>query len=132
MEILDNQGLAAVCRAARQFTGPVASLDHAGLVALGGGLGQARATLIRAGGDGPVLVVIQQRPGRPWDAFAGLSVRERQVAALVSRGRTNAQIGQELWISVATVKDHVHHILRKTGLPNRAAVAGRWRSGHGF
>jgi DNA-binding NarL/FixJ family response regulator len=57
-----------------------------------------------------------------------LTAREREVAAALARGLTNRQIARELFLSVATVKDHVHHILAKTGLPNRAAVAGRWRA----
>lgn len=57
-----------------------------------------------------------------------LSPRERQVATCLARGLTNREIAAELFVSVATVKDHVHHILTKTGLTNRAAVAGRWRA----
>jgi DNA-binding NarL/FixJ family response regulator len=49
--------------------------------------------------------------------------REREVAALVAEGLSNKQIAARLFISLATVKDHVHRILKKTGLPNRAAVA---------
>ncbi|MEM6997011.1 MAG: LuxR C-terminal-related transcriptional regulator [Myxococcota bacterium] len=35
----------------------------------------------------------------------------------------NRAIGERLGITVPTVKDHVHHILDKTGLTSRAAVA---------
>ena len=58
-----------------------------------------------------------------------LSKRERQVAALVADGLSNKQIAGRLFISPATVKDHVHNILSSTGLPNRAAVASAYR-GH--
>lgn len=57
------------------------------------------------------------------ELFVALSPREREVAALLAEGMPNKAIAEKLFISVATVKDHVHHILRKTGLPSRAAVA---------
>ena len=59
----------------------------------------------------------------------GLSPREREVAALITEGLSNKQIAQCLFISLATVKDHVHHILQKTELPSRSAVAAAV-SGH--
>jgi DNA-binding NarL/FixJ family response regulator len=71
----------------------------------------------------PTLVVAH--PRRP-SAFAGLTPREREVAALIARGLRNAEIARELVISTATVKDHVHRILRKTGFTSRAAVAAAW------
>lgn len=74
------------------------------------------------GGD-PPLAVVRPRNSR---AFGNLTARERDVAALIARGLTNAEIASVLVISEATVKDHVHSILRKTGLKSRAAVAGNW------
>jgi DNA-binding NarL/FixJ family response regulator len=59
--------------------------------------------------------------------FECLSQRERQVAELVAAGLSNKRIADRLCIATSTVKDHVHHILEKTGLGNRAAVAARWR-----
>ncbi|MEE8169898.1 MAG: helix-turn-helix transcriptional regulator [Phycisphaerae bacterium] len=52
-----------------------------------------------------------------------LSRREREIVALIADGLSNKQIGRRLHIALATVKDHVHRILDKTGLSNRAAVA---------
>lgn len=52
-----------------------------------------------------------------------LSKREREVALLMASGLSNKQIARKLFIALATVKDHVHRILKKTALPNRAAVA---------
>jgi hypothetical protein len=40
---------------------------------------------------------------------------------------TNREIAARLWLTTATVKDHVHHILTKTGLPNRTAIAAAWK-----
>jgi DNA-binding NarL/FixJ family response regulator len=53
----------------------------------------------------------------------GLTRRESQVCALIAQGRSNKQIAARLSITPATVKDHVHKILQKTGSPNRAAIA---------
>lgn len=59
-----------------------------------------------------------------------LSLREREVLALVSAGRTNAQIGAELFVGEATVKTHLHHIFAKLGASDRAAaVAIGYRRG---
>ena len=74
-------------------------------------------------GEPPLVVARPLASGR----FDGLTPREREVAALVAAGRANKEIAAELVLSLATVKDHVHSILRKTGLPSRAAVAGAWR-----
>ncbi|MDH3250288.1 MAG: LuxR C-terminal-related transcriptional regulator [Acidimicrobiia bacterium] len=65
---------------------------------------------------------------RPDARFEALSPREFEVATLVAAGFSNAQIGEALFISVATVKDHVHAILTKTDLRSRSEVAAAWYS----
>ncbi|MEV6306657.1 response regulator transcription factor [Actinoplanes sp. NPDC051861] len=52
-----------------------------------------------------------------------LSTREREVALAVARGRSNAEISVELYMSVATVKAHVSRVLTKLDLNNRVQVA---------
>ncbi|WP_157244450.1 response regulator [Nonomuraea typhae] len=52
-----------------------------------------------------------------------LSEREREVAVAVGRGRSNAEIAAELFMSVATVKAHVSRILTKLELNNRVQIA---------
>ena len=42
-----------------------------------------------------------------------LTPRELEVLALIARGRSNAEIGRELFLSEATVKTHVGRILSK-------------------
>ena len=58
----------------------------------------------------------------------GLTSREAEVLALVAAGRTNRQIGNELFVSDKTASVHVSNILRKLGVNSRvdaAAVAQR-------
>jgi DNA-binding NarL/FixJ family response regulator len=69
--------------------------------------------------------VVYARP-RPHPAFAQLTERESEVATLVAAGYSNRQLADALFISVATVKDHVHAILRKTGFDNRSQIAAAW------
>jgi non-specific serine/threonine protein kinase len=52
-----------------------------------------------------------------------LTPREREVARLVRRGRTNRQIGRALGISEKTTEVHVHHIIGKLGASSRAEIA---------
>jgi DNA-binding NarL/FixJ family response regulator len=56
-------------------------------------------------------------------ALAELSDREREVAIAVGQGKANAEIAAELFMSVATVKAHVSHILQKLDLTNRVQIA---------
>jgi DNA-binding NarL/FixJ family response regulator len=51
-----------------------------------------------------------------------LSPREIEVLALVARGRTNAEIGRELFISEATVKTHLLRAFGKLGVGDRTAA----------
>lgn len=76
---------------------------------------------------GQPLVVLRLAPEQRDDPrLASLSAREREVAGLVAAGQTNREIADQLCIALGTVKDHVHHILTKTGLRNRAAVVAAW------
>jgi DNA-binding NarL/FixJ family response regulator len=60
----------------------------------------------------------------------GLTARELEVLALVASGRSNAEIAEELYVSGATVKTHLNHLLAKTGSRDRAQlVAYAFRHG---
>jgi non-specific serine/threonine protein kinase len=60
---------------------------------------------------------------RPVQATGPLTLRERQVATLIARGRSNRGIAQELVITEATAAKHIEHILNKLGLSSRAQIA---------
>jgi DNA-binding NarL/FixJ family response regulator len=56
-------------------------------------------------------------------ALAELTSRERRILELVAGGLSNKEIADELVIGVATVKSHVHAILRKLDVNRRGAAA---------
>jgi DNA-binding NarL/FixJ family response regulator len=59
-----------------------------------------------------------------------LTSREREIAALVAAGLSNAANPGRLTLSERTVENHVSHILRKLGCSSRAGVAS-WYSTSG-
>jgi two-component system response regulator NreC len=68
-----------------------------------------------------------QPPGPPDD----LSERELEVLRLIALGHTNAEIGQQLFLSTRTVETHRAHIQRKTGRTTRAELV-RYAIEHGL
>jgi predicted ATPase/DNA-binding SARP family transcriptional activator/DNA-binding CsgD family transcriptional regulator len=60
-----------------------------------------------------------QAPQAP-PGLGQLSPRERELVTLVARGRTDAQIAEQLYISVSTVRSHLDRIRDKTGSRRRA------------
>jgi DNA-binding NarL/FixJ family response regulator len=62
-------------------------------------------------------------PQRPTPQLDSLSEREREVAMAIGRGRSNAEIGTELHMSLATVKTHVSRIFTKLDVNNRVQIA---------
>ncbi|MFE4666572.1 AAA family ATPase [Streptomyces sp. NPDC056716] len=101
--------------------------DHLGARPLAEATGllaqRARLTLRQ----GPRRALTPADPADPAEAL-GLTSRERDVLRLVSAGRTNRQIAEELFISPKTASVHVSNILGKLGVSGRgeaAAVAHR-------
>ena len=54
-----------------------------------------------------------------------LSMREREVVALIGQGKSNAEIADELVVSKRTVEKHIANILSKLGFTTRAQIV-RW------
>ena len=105
--------------------------------------GPLRAAAVAAGGHAPLLAQVRAlaerariplepaaaaagpqapRPARPLARY-GLTDRELTVLRLLAEGRTNPQIGAELYISASTASVHVSNILRKLGVSGRVQAA---------
>jgi DNA-binding NarL/FixJ family response regulator len=60
-----------------------------------------------------------------------LSPRELDVVRAVARGRTNAEIAAELFVSLSTVKTHLTNVQAKLSARNRVEIAAwAWEHGH--
>jgi DNA-binding NarL/FixJ family response regulator len=61
-------------------------------------------------------------------AIERLSPREKQVVALVAKGRANKQIAHEVEppMSESTVKEHLRRIFQKAGVESRTELAALW------
>jgi DNA-binding NarL/FixJ family response regulator len=60
---------------------------------------------------------------RPPEPVEPLSQREEEVLRTLARGRTNAEIAAELYISISTVKTHVAALMMKLSARNRVELA---------
>lgn len=118
---LDDRSLKALRRAVRELARQSGrGIPRDAIVELAGAANGYDLNIY--GGDPPIAIVRT----RSSSVFSALTPREREIAALIARGYGNGEIAVRLVISEATVKDHVHNILRKSGLKTRAAVAGAW------
>ena len=73
----------------------------------------------------PALVQELVAARRTSDPLDVLTSREREVLALMAEGRSNAGIGQALWVTEGTVEKHVRSILMKLDLAETAEVHRR-------
>ena len=62
-------------------------------------------------------------PSEPSQPIDALTEREEEVLLTVARGRTNAEIAEELYIGLSTVKTHVASLMTKLGARNRVEIA---------
>ena len=102
-------------RKARQALGPAAARVAQERGAAMGPTAAAEYVALLAAADAGTPPASAITPGGP-----PLSARERELVTLVARGRTNAQIAAELFISVRTVGSHLDRIRDKTGCRRRA------------
>ena len=89
-------------------------------LALPDDIGQGPPPADPAASVAPALSVTSARHR---DATSPLTVREREVAALVARGMTNREIADALIIGQRTADTHVSNILGKLGLSKRSQLA---------
>jgi len=90
------------------------------------------AIRVVAAGDGLLAPTVTARliaefaarpaPGLPAVRLDGVTDRERQVLTLVARGLSNAEIGDHLQLTMATVKTHVGRLLGKLQARDRAQL----------
>jgi len=80
---------------------------------------QRGAAMTLAAGAEFVTMLATAEPSAP-GRRGQLSAREQELVTLVARGRTDAQIASELYISVRTVRSHLDRIRDKTGCRRRA------------
>jgi len=52
----------------------------------------------------------------------GLTRREQEIASMLARRLSDAQISRELYLSQSTVRNHIHHIKAKLGVESRAEL----------
>ena len=64
-----------------------------------------------------------ERRRRAREQLDRLTDRKREVAVAIGRGKSNAEISRELYMSIATVKAHVSRLLEKLGFNNRVQIA---------
>ena len=60
------------------------------------------------------------------DGWQTLTPREREICELLTKCGTNREIAKQLGISVKTVANHVHRILRKLEVPSRRHVIAHY------
>jgi two-component system nitrate/nitrite response regulator NarL len=65
------------------------------------------------------ITLPQQDGAPPWTSDRCLTPREREILHLVGQGLSNRQIAASLFLALSTVKNHVHNILEKLGVPRR-------------
>ena len=88
-------------------------------------LGRAVRSVARGEGafSPEITRVLASAPTSAHPALATLTPRELEIAELVAQGRTNAQIGKQLGLSIFTVKNHVSNVLTKLHAQTRTEVA---------
>jgi DNA-binding CsgD family transcriptional regulator/tetratricopeptide (TPR) repeat protein len=114
-----DAGLPAAVAAGALQAAAVAAEGHAPLLAQIRALAERARIPLQARQAGPSASPRPVGQATPY----GLTTRELAVLRLLAAGRTNAQIGADLYISPKTAGVHVSNILRKLGAANRVQAA---------
>ena len=107
------------------------SIDDLSLVLMDATCGRLRCSADVAAGIMKRLHALSSRPRHnPEPSPLGqLTNREVEITELVSEGLSNKRIARTLGISIATTKNHIHHILQKLNVGRRgeaAALVRKW------
>ena len=135
--LTDSVNLLATSATSLEYARSLASLGAA--LRRSGRRGEARPLLeqaldiaARAGAEPLVRHVTAElhaagsRPRRAYrTGLESLTATERRIAELAATGKTNAEIGRELYITTKTVEWHLANVFRKLGLANRRQLAVR-------
>ena len=79
-------------------------------------------TMLREVVRGNVVHRFERRPAAAM-VDCPLTLREREILALVAEGATNGQIARMLWVTEQTVKFHLSNTYRKLGVANRTEAS---------
>ena len=105
------------------------SVGATGLVDWDRGATDLLAEIRRVMVDGARIVPVPRAPSTPGDPLTRLTLREREIMALVTRGEQDGEIAARLGISVHTVRSHIRHCLTKLDVTHRHAAATLVRRG---
>ncbi len=94
-----------------------------------GRLGDAPRVACPRAAAASVAVVLERVASEPATALRletyGVTEREREIAALLARGLSNAEIADTLVLSPYTVQDHLKSLFEKTGVSSRQELVAR-------
>jgi DNA-binding NarL/FixJ family response regulator len=121
-----DAGADEIRQALQRVASGQASLDPAVQKSLVEAIATGQAQPVSGAWSGPT-----DQPRQPAEPHApasplpdGLTPREAEVLTLIAAGLSNAEIAERLFVSEATVKSHVNHMLPKIGARDRAQAVG--------
>lgn len=71
-------------------------------------------------------IIFKQVKDTEKNAEGNLTVQDKQILEYICLGKTNKEIGQNLYISEKTVRNYVSRIMKKIGVTNRTEAAAFW------